>query len=89
METLVDICANKYNQIFIRLILVIINLNLLERPHLVASLHTGGHPGEGEGAEVIASCFDRKLEDWSMNKTRAYTHLASICPEPGPAGLPP
>ena len=57
---------------------MIINLNLLEGPHLVASLHTGGHPGEGEGAEVIASCFGRNIEDWSMNKTELTLTLPTF-----------
>ena len=57
---------------------MIINLNLLEGPHLVASLHTGGHPGEGEGAEVVASCFDRNLEDWIMNKTELTLTLPTF-----------
>ena len=55
---------------------MIINLNLLQRPHLVASLHTGGHTGEG--AEVIASCCNTNMEDWSMNKTELTLTLPAF-----------
>ena len=55
-----------------------LDLNLLEGPHLAASLHAGGHPGEGEGAEVIASCFNTNIEDWIMNKTELTLTLPAF-----------